>query len=185
MKLFPLAFVLVLLTAFAAGHKSIYDYTVKDINGKDFSMAGLASHRFMIVNVASKCKFTPQYKELQELYDKYKSTGFEIIAFPANNFFHQEPGTNREIKEFCSSNYRVSFKMMAKISVKGKDMAPIYHWLTEKELNGFKDSKVKWNFQKYLINEHGELVAVLSPSTSPLDSRITHWIESGDFLEGK
>ncbi len=166
---------------FTVSHKSIYDYTVKDIDGQDFQIKSLKGKRFMIVNVASKCHYTPQYTDLEALYQKYKSTGFEIVAFPANNFMRQEPGSNEAIKEFCTVNYPISFKLMSKVSVKGKTQAPIYAWLTKEELNGKQKSKVKWNFQKYLIDENGDLVAVLSPSTSPQDPRISKWIESGVF----
>jgi len=173
------------LSVFANNQQSIYDFTVKDINNQDFHFASLKGKKLLIVNVASKCHYTPQYKELEALYQKYKSQGFEIIAFPANNFMHQEPGSDQEIKEFCSSNYQVSFKLMSKISVKGKKQAPIYAWLTQKELNGKLDSKVKWNFQKYLIDENGNLVAVLSPSTKPDDPRIVRWIETGEFKDAE
>jgi glutathione peroxidase len=136
----------------------------------------------MVVNVASKCKNTPQYEELETLYRNYKGNGFEIIAFPANNFLWQEPGDNQKIKEFCTTKYQVSFKMMAKISVKGKDMAPVYHWLTEKQLNGFADSKVKWNFQKYLINEDGALVGIVPPGVKPDIPSVVRWIETGVYI---
>lgn len=132
----------------------------------------------MIVNVASKCGYTPQYEQLEAVYKKYKKNGFVIIGFPANNFMHQEPGTNDEIKDFCTLNYGVTFPMMSKISVKGKDMAPIYHWLTEKELNGVEDSKVKWNFQKYLISRKGKLEKVIPPKVKPDDPEIIRWIEN-------
>lgn len=163
--------------AFASADSALYSFVVKDIDGNDFEMSSLKGKKVMIINVASKCGFTPQYEALEALYKKYKDSNFEIIGFPANNFMHQEPGTDSEIKQFCTLNYGVTFKMMSKISVKGKDMAPIYHWLTEKKLNGVKDSKVKWNFQKYLIDENGNLVKVLSPSTKPDDKEIIDWIE--------
>jgi len=162
--------------------KSIYDFVVKDINGQEFHFSSLKGKRFMIVNVASKCHYTPQYKDLEALYQKYKDTGFEIVAFPANNFLWQEPGTDAEIKSFCTTNYQVSFKIMSKISVKGKTQAPIYAWLTKSDLNGKMSSKVKWNFQKYLIDENGVLIAYFSPSTSPNAASITHWIETGELI---
>ena len=171
------------MLSFQSDVSSIYDFHVKDVDGKEFSFNSLKGKRFMIVNVASKCRYTPQYKELETLYQKYKGLGFEIIAFPANNFLWQEPGTDTQIKEFCTTNYKVSFKIMSKISVKGKNQAPIYAWLTKSELNGKMKSKVKWNFQKYLIDEKGTLVAYLSPSTTPNNSQITHWIETGEFVK--
>ncbi len=156
--------------------KSIYDYTVKTLEGEDFSMASLKGKKIMIVNTASKCGFTPQYESLQELYETYGGDHFEIIGFPANNFMKQEPGSNTEIREFCTQNYGVTFPMMAKISVKGEDMTPIYQWLTQKSLNGVEDSKVKWNFQKYLIDEQGHLVKVIPTKTKPDDEEIINWI---------
>ena len=158
--------------------KSIYSYTVKDIDGKDFPMSKLKGKKIMIVNVASKCGFTPQYKELESIYKKYKKDNFVIIGFPANNFKKQEPGTNKEIKKFCTLNYGVSFPMMAKISVKGENMAGIYKWLTEKKLNGKKDSEVKWNFQKYLIGPDGKIDFVINPWVKPDNKKIIKWITS-------
>ncbi len=156
--------------------KSIYSYTVKDINGKDFPMSKLKGKKIMIVNVASKCGFTPQYKELERIYKKYKKDNFIIIGFPANNFKSQEPGTNKEIKKFCTLNYGVDFPMMAKISVKGQNMADIYKWLTEKKLNGKKNSEVKWNFQKYLIGTDGKIDFVINPWVKPDNKKIIKWI---------
>lgn len=157
---------------------SFYDYTVKTIDGAVFNLSTLKGKKVMVVNTASKCGFTPQYEGLEKLYEKYKDQNFVIIGFPANNFMHQEPGTNEEIKEFCKKNYGVSFPMMAKISVKGEDMAPIYKWLTTAELNGVMDSEVKWNFQKYLIDEKGNLVKVIYSKEKPMSEGITSWIAS-------
>lgn len=158
--------------------KTIYDYTVTTIDGKSFSLAELKGKKVMIVNTASKCGLTPQYEELEELYKKYENQGFVIIGFPANDFLSQEPGSNEEIESFCQKNYGVSFPMMSKISVKGKEMEPLYQFLTTKSLNNLEDNEVKWNFQKYLINEEGKLEKVISPRTSPLDASIIEWIES-------
>ena len=130
----------------------------------------------MIVNTASRCGLTYQYKSLQVLYDKYKDQNFIIVGFPANNFLFQEPGNNQQISEFCKKNYGVTFPMMSKINVKGKNIHPIYSFLTEKRKNGYIDSKVTWNFQKYLINENGMLEKVISPRTSPEDQKIISWI---------
>ena len=157
--------------------QSIYDFTVADIDGNEFSFAQLKGKKIMIVNVASKCGLTPQYKQLEEVYEKYGGEDFEIVAFPANNFMNQEPGTNEEIKEFCSLEYAVTFPMMSKISVKGDDMAPIYQWLTDEEKNGQSSSKVKWNFQKYLIGKDGTLEHVMNPQVKPDDEKIIAWIE--------
>jgi glutathione peroxidase len=167
---------LLIATTIMAQTSSFHDFKVKDIDGKEFDMASLKGKKVLVVNTASKCGLTPQYKDLQELYQKYGSENFVIIGFPANNFMSQEPGSNDEIKEFCSTKYSVTFPMMEKISVKGKDIHPLYAWLTEKSLNGVIDSEVKWNFQKYLIDENGKLVDVVFPKTNPLDEKITNWI---------
>ena len=158
--------------------ETIYQYKVKDLSGKEFDFASLKGKKVMVVNTASKCGLTPQYKDLEALYEQYKSKGFVIVGFPANNFAEQEPGTNQEIAAFCQKNYGVTFPMMEKVSVKGSDMAPIYKFLTQKSKNGLQDSEVEWNFQKYLINENGELVKVISPRTLPTDAEIVNWIKS-------
>lgn len=172
---------LVVITSYSqpsAMKNSIHSFTVEDINGNAFSLASLKGKKVMIVNTASKCGLTPQYETLEALYQKYKDKDFVIIGFPANNFMWQEPGTNDEIKAFCEKNYGVSFPMMAKISVKGKSQHPLYAFLTQKEKNGVQDSSVSWNFQKYLIDENGVLVDVISPRTQPDDSQIIEWITS-------
>lgn len=158
--------------------ENIYQFKVKNLAGEDFDFSSLKGKKVMIVNTASKCGLTPQYKDLQKLYDNYKDDNFVIVGFPANNFLKQEPGTNKEIAEFCQLNYGVTFPMMEKISVKGKDMHPIYHFLTEKSKNGLEDSKVAWNFQKYLIDKKGNLAKVISPKTLPTDASVINWIES-------
>lgn len=157
--------------------KSLHDFVVKDINGQNFDFSSLKGKKIMVVNVASKCGFTPQYEELQKLYETYKKYNFVVIGFPANNFLRQEPDTNLEIKKFCTRNYGVTFPMMAKVEVKGKKQAPIYKWLTKKLENGKIDQVVKWNFQKFLIDESGSLVAVYLSKVSPMDKRIVAWIE--------
>lgn len=157
--------------------KSFYDFKVKDIMGNNYDLSALKGKKVMVVNVASKCGFTPQYKQLQELYEKYKDDNFVIIGFPSNDFGNQEPGTNIEIMEFCTSNYGVTFPIMSKISVKKEGQDPLYKWLTNKSENGSIDQEVTWNFQKYLINEDGKLEAVYLPKVNPLDEKITAWIE--------
>ena len=156
---------------------SIHTFTVEDINGNSFDLSSLRGKKVMLVNTASKCGLTPQYKKLEALYQQYKDQNFVIVGFPANNFMWQEPGTNDEIKAFCQKNYGVSFPMMAKISVKGKNQHPLYAFLTQKTKNGVVDSSVKWNFQKYLIDENGVLVDVISPRTQPDDVSILSWIK--------
>lgn len=157
-------------------HKSIYDYKVNALTGGTIDFSDFKGKKILIVNTASKCGFTPQYEELEKLYEQYKDK-LVIVGFPANNFLRQEPGTNEEISAFCKKNYGVTFPMAAKISVKGNDMAPIYHWLTKKEYNGYDNSSVKWNFQKYLIDEQGKLVAVFSPKTKPMSEEVITAIE--------
>lgn len=158
--------------------ETIYQFKVKDIEGNQFDFSSLKGKKIMVVNTASKCGLTPQYKDLEVLYNKYKRSNFVIVGFPANNFGSQEPGTNEEIAAFCERNYGVSFLIMSKISVKGEDMHPLYEFLTEKAKNGFEDSQVEWNFQKYLINEKGELELVISPKVLPTDATIVNWIEN-------
>ena len=178
MKTFILSIMATLITLSASAQgKSFYDFTVTDIDGKEFSLASLKGKKVLVVNVASKCGFTPQYKELEELYEKYGPENFVIIGFPANNFLWQEPGSNEEIKQFCSLKYNVTFPMMAKISVKGKDQAPLYKWLTEKKENGVQDAPVQWNFQKFLIDENGKWAGVASPKTLPTSEEIVGWIK--------
>jgi glutathione peroxidase len=155
----------------------LHQFKVTALDGKEYDLAQLKGKKVMVVNTASKCGFTPQYADLEKLYETYKDKGFVIIGFPANNFLHQEPGTNEEIREFCTRNYGVTFPMMAKISVKGDDIAPVYQWLTQKSKNGVMDSEVGWNFQKYLIDENGNLVAYYKSKTKPMDDEIIAWIE--------
>jgi glutathione peroxidase len=157
--------------------KSFYDFKVKTISGNDFDFNTLKGKKVLIVNTASKCGFTPQYDGLEKLYKTYGGEKFIILGFPSNDFLRQEPGTNDEIANFCKINYGVSFPMMSKISVKGDSIHPLYAWLTKKEYNGLQDSKVKWNFQKYLINENGQLEKVIFSGTKPDDPEIINWIE--------
>ena len=178
MKTFVLMIVSLLFTvSLEAQNKSFYDFTVKTIDGKDFPLSSLKGKKVVVVNVASKCGLTPQYAQLEKLYEKYKDKDFVIIGFPANNFMGQEPGSNEEIAQFCSLNYDVTFPMMAKISVKGKEIAPLYQWLTEKKLNGKEDASVQWNFQKFMIDENGNWVGFVSPKENPFSEKIVTWIE--------
>lgn len=157
--------------------ENIYQFKVTDLYGDEFDFSTLKGKKIMIVNTASECGLTPQYKDLQAIYEKYKDKNFVIVGFPANNFGSQEPGSNQEIATFCEKNYGVTFPMMSKISVKGSDMHEVYQFLTQKSKNGLQDSSVEWNFQKYLINEKGELEKVVSPRVLPTDSSVTSWIE--------
>ncbi|HEO8421245.1 glutathione peroxidase [Niallia sp. FSL W8-0635] len=148
---------------------SIYDYEVKTMNGNLQSLSNYRGKVFLIVNTASKCGFTPQFKELQELYQTFKDRGFSILGFPSNQFMNQDPGTNDEIKSFCEINYGVTFPMYAKIDVNGKDADPLYQYLT-KELPGVLGVKaIKWNFTKFLIDGNGNVIGRYAPSTKPSD----------------
>lgn len=154
-----------------------YDFKVKTLEGENFDLSSLKGKKVMVVNVASKCGFTPQYKDLEEMYRKYEGD-LVIIGFPANNFANQEPGSASEIRNFCSQNYGVTFPLMEKISVKGDDIHPLYQWLTSREKNGVMDSEVKWNFQKYLIDENGRLVDVMYSKEKPESEKSMKWLTS-------
>jgi glutathione peroxidase len=150
---------------------SIYQFKVASIDGKVIDFSQFAGKKILIVNTASECGFTPQYEGLEKLYEENKDK-MVVIGFPSNDFFSQEPGTNDQIAQFCSSKYNVTFPMAAKIEVKGKNMAPIYKWLTQKSMNGVEDSKVSWNFNKYLINEKGEYVKHFGSTVTPDDPKL-------------
>ncbi len=161
----------------AAPTKTVYDFTVKDIDGKDVSLAQYKGKVLLFVNVASMCGNTPQYKDIQNLYEKYSSKGLVVLGFPANNFMGQEPGSDKEIKQFCTKEYAVTFPMFSKISVKGKDIAPLYSYLTQKSENGVIDAKVGWNFQKFLVGKKGTVISALAPGTSVNDEAFMKAIE--------
>lgn len=166
---------MIVMPAAALSQSGFYDFKVKTLEGGDFNFASLKGKKVMIVNTASKCGFTPQYKDLEELYE-HSGGKLVIVGFPANNFMNQEPGSAADIREFCTKNYGVTFPMMEKISVKGKDMHPLYQWLTSKAKNGDMDSEVKWNFQKYLIDENGKLVDVIYSKEKPGSDKVTAWL---------
>ena len=153
-------------------NKNIYQFTMNDIDGKPVSLNEYKGKVVLIVNVASKCGLTPQYEELQSLYDQYKEKGLVILAFPANNFLGLEPASDQEIKEFCNKNYGVSFPVFSKISVKGNDKAPLYKFLTEQSENGVMETSVKWNFQKYLIDREGRFVTFFEPKTHVNEEKV-------------
>lgn len=155
---------------------SIYDFKVKALDGSTIDFAKYKGKKILIVNTASQCGNTPQYAELEAMYKKYKGK-LVIVGFPANDFGAQEPGSDKEISAFCTKNYGVTFPMASKITVKGDAMAPIYKWLTSKQYNKLKDSEVKWNFQKYLIDEKGNLVAVFAPGMKPSNPDIVSAVE--------
>jgi glutathione peroxidase len=170
-----LLFCLISISAATYSQTDFYSFKVKTLEGNDFDFSSLKGKKVMIVNTASKCGNTPQYKQLEALYEKYKDE-LVIVGFPANNFGAQEPGTAQEIRKFCTDSYGVTFPMMQKISVKGSDTAPVYKWLTTKSLNGVRDSEVKWNFQKYLVDENGKLVDVIDPQVLPDSDKVLSWL---------
>lgn len=162
----------------SAQTKSFHDFTVNDINGEPCDLSSLKGKKVLVVNVASKCGLTPQYTKLQELYDKYKEQDFVIIGFPCNNFREQEPGTNSEIKEFCELNYGVTFPIMDKVQAVGDYKSPVYKWLTLKSENGKIDAEIRWNFQKFMIDENGQIVDCIAPQDE-FYTKVSEWIEGG------
>lgn len=173
-KLFILALSAITMAFTTSGTKSLHDFKAKTLEGGDFDFASLKGKKVLIVNTASECGYTPQYKDLEALYEKYKSKNFVVIGFPCNDFGGQEPGSSNEIKAFCTKNYGVTFQMMEKVSIA---TSPIYKWLTSKAENGVLDATVKWNFNKFLVDEKGHLVKYLPSNTKPMDAEITNWIE--------
>ena len=157
---------------------SIYDFTMKSIDGEPVSLKTYSGKVVMVVNVASKCGFTPQYTGLEALYEKYKDRGFVIVGVPANNFAQQEPGTNEEIKKFCSNKYNVTFPMMSKVSVLGEDETPLYRFLTDKSANPQVGGDIKWNFTKFLFDRNGKPVARFEPAVTPDSSEVQSAIET-------
>lgn len=155
---------------------SIYDFKVDGLSGGTIDFSQFKGKKILIVNTASKCGFTPQYEYLEKLYEKYKDK-LVIVGFPANNFGSQEPGTNDEIKAFCTKNYGVTFPMAAKVSVKGDDIAPIFKWLTNKSENGVMDADIKWNFTKFLLDENGNLLAKFDSNVAPMSDDIVKYLK--------
>lgn len=156
--------------------KTIYDYKVEGLNGGEINFADFKGKKILIVNTASECGFTPQYADLEKLYETYRDQ-LVVVGFPANDFGSQEPGSNKEIGAFCQKNFGVTFPMAAKVSVKGEAEAPIFKFLTEKELNGVKDSQILWNFTKFLIDENGTLIDSFVSTTKPTDEAITKYLK--------
>jgi glutathione peroxidase len=156
---------------------SVLDFSMKDIEGKDIPLSRFQGKVLLIANTASQCGFTPQYKGLQELYQKYKEQGFEVLAFPANEFGKQEPGTDSQIKEFCATNYKVSFPLFSKIVVKGKGIHPLYDFLTSESTDPKFAGPIAWNFAKFLVNRKGEVIARFEPSARPESPEVTTAIE--------
>lgn len=157
---------------------NLHNLIVQNLSNQEIALSNYKGKVLLIVNTASACGFTPQYKLLEELYQKYKDQGLEILAFPSNDFGGQEPLANEEIQEFCSINFKVSFPVFQKIQVKGQNTHPLYQFLSKKELNGVKSMSPKWNFQKYLINKNGAYVDYFLSTTSPISNRICKQIEA-------
>ena len=162
----------------APAPKNVHEFTMKSIDGADVPLARYQGKVMLIVNVASKCGYTPQYKGLEELYQRYKDKGLVILGFPANNFGWQEPGTDAEIKTFCSTKYNVTFAMFSKISVKGSDQHPLYAYLTSEDANPATAGAVKWNFTKYLVDKDGHVVAKFGSGTEPLSDELVKAVEA-------
>jgi glutathione peroxidase len=156
--------------------KTLHDFKATTIDGEEFDFSSVNSKKVLIVNIATECSLAPQLKKLQELYEEYGGDDFEIIGFPCNDFGKQEPGESEEIKEVCTNKYAITFQLMEKIEIKGDNPHPIYKWLTSSEENGTLDAKVTWNYQKFLINENGEVVDSYSPISSPKSNRIVEWL---------
>jgi len=169
---------LFILLAMVPTSKSVYDFKMKNIDGKEVALDAYKGKVLLFVNVASKCGLTPQYKEIQALYEKYKDKGLVVLGFPANNFMGQEPGSDKDIKEFCTLKYDVTFPMFSKISVKGSDQHPLYKYLTSKDENGAVDAKVSWNFQKFLVSKSGKVITSFGPQTSVTEADVTKAIEA-------
>ncbi|ASW73430.1 glutathione peroxidase [Chryseobacterium piperi] len=156
--------------------KTIYDFKVESLDGKEINFADFKGKKILIVNTASECGFTPQYADLEKVYEEYKDK-LVVVGFPANNFGGQEPGTNTEIGAFCQKNFGVTFPLAAKVSVKGDDTAPIFKYLTERDLNGVKNTTILWNFTKFLVDENGKLIDSFVSTTKPTDQAITKYLK--------
>ena len=166
---------LLLLSLFFSVNMSIYDFKVPSLNGGTIDLSQFKGKKVLIVNTASKCGNTPQYAGLEQLYNKYKKT-LVIIGFPANNFGSQEPGSNADIKEFCTKNYGVTFPMAEKVSVKGDDIHPLFKYLTEEAKKLGEEDPIKWNFTKFLIDENGKLIAVINNKVQPMSEELTKYL---------
>jgi glutathione peroxidase len=171
-----LLFLLIAIFSAAGQYKTLHDFSARTIDGEKFDFSTLKGKKVLIVNTATECALTPQFKKLQELYEEYGGDDFEIVAFPCNDYGSQEPGNNEHIRDFCTKKYGVSFLMMEKISIKDNPH-PVYKWLMSSEENGTLDGKVIWNFQKFLIDEDGMVVESLSPITGPQNRRIVEWLQ--------
>ena len=183
LKKYSFVFLITLLTSCTNSYNykdnlSFYNIKVKTIDGEDFDLSTFKGKKLLVVNVASKCGLTPQYKQLEELYKEYKNQNFAVLALPSSDFANQEYSDSQKISSFCQKNYGVTFPIFEKVSVKGKSKHFIYQWLTEKNKNGKKNVSVLWNFQKFIIDENGQWVDYFLPTTSPKSKKIVKWINS-------
>ncbi len=160
-----------------AADKNVFDFTLNSIDGQPTSLGSFKGKVVMLVNVASRCGFTPQYSALESIYEKYKDRGFVIVGIPANNFGAQEPGTNQEIKTFCTAKYKVSFPMMSKVSVKGGDITPLYQFLTDKSASPKTGGEIQWNFTKFLVGPDGRVISRFEPEVTPDSPEVIAVIE--------
>lgn len=171
------AFLFLCVAMSFAADKSVYDFTLNSIDGQPTSLGSYKGKVLLVVNVASRCGYTPQYSALEAVYEKYKDRGLVIVGVPANNFGAQEPGTNEEIKTFCTRKYNVQFPMMSKVSVKGSDTTPLYQYLTDPSLNPKTGGEIKWNFTKFLFDRNGNIVARFEPDVTPDSPQVVAAIE--------
>ena len=183
LKKYSFVFLITLLTSCMNSYNykdnlSFYNIKVKTIDGEDFDLSTFKGKKLLVVNVASKCGLTTQYKQLEELYKEYKNQNFAVLAFPSSDYANQEYSDNQKISSFCQKNYGVTFPIFEKVSVKGKSKHFIYQWLTEKNKNGKKNVSVLWNFQKFIIDENGQWVDYFLPTTSPKSKKIVKWVNS-------
>ena len=177
MKYVALFILLFYTTSVLSQIKTLHDFKATTIDGEIFDFASLKGKKVLIVNTASECALTPQFKKLQELYEEYGGDDFEIIGFPCNDFGKQEPGDNDQIIVFCTNKYGVTFQMMEKISIKKENTHPVYKWLTSSKENGTLDAEVKWNFQKFMIDENGLVVDFVPPIFSPAGKKVINWLK--------
>ena len=177
MRSLILFFAILISVQLSGQTKNLYQFEATTIDGKTFAFELLKGKKVLIVNTASECALTPQFKKLQELYEEYGGDNFEIVGFPCNDFGKQEPASNDVIYDFCTKKYNVTFLMMEKISIKGDNPHPIYKWLTSSKENGTLDVKVTWNFQKFMIDENGTVIDFVPPIKSPNNSRILDWLK--------
>jgi len=168
----------IVMTAALFGASNVLEFTLNSIDGKPAPLSQYQGKVILIVNVASRCGFTPQYTALEKIYETYKDKGFVVLGFPANNFGGQEPGTDQEIKTFCSSKYNVTFPMYSKISVKGADKHPLYQFLTDKQANPATGGEIQWNFTKFLVDRNGKVVARFEPKVTPDAADVVSAIET-------